>query len=123
MGALYILNPTTSSLALAINEERAGSLRSCSSPGYQPSATSLEITRREEQGTAHLGQNTLLVTFESEPRIPYLFRFTLDPSHFSIKEDVVSFAMRGYLLLTAQSGTQLTPNPLLIPGSPLHPTD
>jgi hypothetical protein len=122
MGALYVFNPTTSPLALAINEEQVGSIRPCSASGYKPFFTRLNISRYEEPESPHLGENTLRVTFESEPRATYIFPFTL-PRGFSIEEDVVAFATRGFLILTNQAATQLKPNPVPIPGFPLHPTD
>lgn len=123
MGALYVLNPTKSPLALAINEEMVGSIRGCSSSGYKPFSTWISITRREEAGNPHLGENTLRVTFEETPRACYLFPFTLPRGSFSIEEDVVAVAMRGCLVLTTQSGGQLKPNPLPILVPPLPPTD
>jgi hypothetical protein len=124
MGSLFVFNPTISFLALAINDEQVGSLRPCPVSSYKPFGTSFGITKYEEPGSPHLGENTLRVTFESEPRITYLFPFTLQSPYFSFEEDVVAFALRGCLMLTAQSGAPLKPNPLPIPALPfISPTN
>lgn len=113
MGALYIFNPTTSPLALEINGERVGSVRPCSPAGYKPFSTWVSRTRAPEPGKPSFGDNTLSLTFEADPRTTYVFPFNL-PRSYLIEEDVVAFALRGWLILTTQSGAPLTPNPLPI---------
>lgn len=117
MSPLYILNPTTSSLTLAINGERVGSLRPCASKaaGYTPAITWWQIP---EIGSYELG-----VDFQQEPTACYRFPFVV-PNGFQLEvEDVVAAVTRGVLMLTRGNGHRLTPNPLTIASESLTPTD
>ncbi len=117
MSPLYVLNPTTSSLTLAINGERVGSLHPCASKaaGYTPAVTWL--------GISEIGSYALGVTFQQEPGACYRFPFVL-PKGFQLEvEDVVAAVTRGALLLTRGNGHALLPNPLPIAGELLPPTE
>ena len=117
MSPLYILNPTTSSLTLAINGERVGSLRPSASKaaGYTPAVTWL--------GISEIGLFTLDVTFQQEPGATYRFPFVV-PKGFQLEaEDVVAAVTRGALLLTRGNGGRLPPNPVPITGELLPLTE
>lgn len=116
MSPLCILNPTTSALTLAINEERIGSLAPCApeSSGYTPTLTSVDISK--------LGPYKLSVTFQQEPGACYRFSFLLPEGFPFGAEDVVAAVTRGVLLLTRGNGNALTPNSVPIAGELLSPT-
>lgn len=117
MGALYVFNPTSSSLYLEINGGEAGSLRPCPPTGYKPFGIWVSRVHAPEDGQPGFGKNTLSVRFEAAPQHTYVFPFTI-PRSCLLGEDVVAFALRDWLILTTQSGAPLEPNPLPIPASP-----
>jgi hypothetical protein len=116
VSSLCILNPTTSALTLAINDEQIGSLSPCAprSSGYTPTLTSVDISK--------LGSYTLGVTFQQEPGACYRFSFLLPEGFPFGVEDVVAAVTRGVLLLTRGNGNGLTPNLVPITGELLSPT-
>lgn len=123
MGKLFVANASTAWLQSVLNEGALPPGRPCSEgpepPPYTPFFVTAKLNRYPQAGTLSYGSNLLDATFQdtTTPRQGFTFPITL-PSTHSLDDDVISFAFRGWLLLTNSRGSALPPNPLVIPGVP-----
>lgn len=123
MGRFFVANTSTAWLQSVLNEGALPPGRPCSEgpepPRYTPYFVTARLARYPQEGALSYGENRLASTFADgiTPRQGFTFPITLPDAH-SLDDDVISFAFRGWLLLTDSRGSALPPNPLVIPGVP-----
>lgn len=121
MGLLYLANPSSASVAYAVNGSAIMPGRPFA-PGPQPPFgtprfVTAPIARYAVAGVVGYGPNTLTAAFYDQDQDGHTFAFTLPADH-SIDDDLVGYACRGALVLMTAGGRPLPSNPCPILAGP-----